>query len=734
MVAIWVILLTAILLPVATVLTLVTTFHKTAVDSIYRNVDDVSDSEMPTTITSFQSGPDVVSTIGGSGEGLNCSLPRWTNVFFDHSAEKDSRRHLVLQRFRQACVFHDLCYRHGLATYGYNQNDCDRVLQNAAFRLCLYIRNGTGPAASERCQTDSKLVLAGVSLGGADAYRAWGRSTYFEFEPDPWRSQDFSVSRVVAHPFKQVAPEKYRDDPDQVILAFRNIRSNLTVTCVTCKGTAFLQSAGNPNDVSPELRSVNIDKIPDEVLKNPDRRLSDTTPIWLPPRRRHAAPHLLIDSAGKHHLIWMSRNNSGDTNACIVVTDAARLLTTTLPKADFCSREADSPLSMVEIDMFASSPLPMEIPSRTGHSIFATAISAKNANRDLKFCSRAASRDIDRGIKGDDQANCTPFPDPTVADGKALGAFQNFAIIRPGQQILFARDTEPPGGAWWTSLWQNFFGIEYSPKGQMLLIDVAEPKSEKEPLISNIKKAVRFDIDDRLDPMLPITRTRGDLRFLSLQKTEDSVRLRLIDFARDNPKDGNVRLVTKDGDISLHSSWGFRPVLVLETRETNARTKLVFSRGEIAPGHGTPATPGFDTESLRLETLVFEREAAAPSDAPFVKTGGAACTVKYTFNVKLAEYPCYRRFDPERGMRASPAAHMQASQLLAGHFAGRDGHDIAFTDFCLPSEPIILKPDHGTFVPIVASVGDATDKTREVTCDPLDGNRDVSGPIRHRQM
>ena len=53
------------------------------------------------------------------------------------------KRHLVLQRFRQACVFHDLCYRHGLATYGYNQNDCDRILQNAAFRLCIYIRNGS---------------------------------------------------------------------------------------------------------------------------------------------------------------------------------------------------------------------------------------------------------------------------------------------------------------------------------------------------------------------------------------------------------------------------------------------------------------------------------------------------------------------------------------------------------------------------------------------------------------
>jgi hypothetical protein len=77
---------------------------------------------------------------------------------------------------------------------------------------------------------------------------------------------------------------------------------------------------------------------------------------------------------------------------------------------------------------------------------------------------------------------------------------------------------------------------------------------------------------------------------------------------------------------------------------------------------------------------------------------------------------------------------MQASQLLVGHFAGRDGHGIAFTDFCLPSEPIILKPDHGAFAPNIKTVGDAADKTREVTCHPLDNNRDVSGPIRHRQM
>jgi hypothetical protein len=189
----------ATLLAVAVIAAYLPTF---VADSLYKNVDDISDGEMPATITSFQSGPEVVSAIGGSGEGLNCSLPSLTNIFFDGSTDSHGKRHLVLQRFRQACVFHDLCYRHGLATYGYNQNDCDRTLQNEAFRLCLYIRNGSAENNAARCQTDSKMVLAGVSLGGYGAYRAWDRSTYFEFESDPSRSNGFWVSRVVDHPFK----------------------------------------------------------------------------------------------------------------------------------------------------------------------------------------------------------------------------------------------------------------------------------------------------------------------------------------------------------------------------------------------------------------------------------------------------------------------------------------------------------------------------------------------------
>ncbi|WP_438452411.1 hypothetical protein, partial [Listeria monocytogenes] len=85
--------------------------------------------------------------------------------------------------------------------------------------------------------------------------------------------------------------------------------------------------------VNAELRSVGLTRLPEALL---GRRplLSQTVPVWLPPRRHHAAPHLLIDAAGKNRLIWMSRNNPRDTLSCIVLADAARLLTNTLPKRD----------------------------------------------------------------------------------------------------------------------------------------------------------------------------------------------------------------------------------------------------------------------------------------------------------------------------------------------------------------------------------------------------------------
>jgi hypothetical protein len=710
-------------------------FHRDVIDAIYKNVDDIVDGEMPPTVTAFQSGPEIVSTIGGSGEGLNCSLPSLANMFFDNSSNLAGKRHLVLQRFRQACVFHDLCYRHGLATYGYNQNDCDRVLQNEAFRLCLYIRNGNTESSSARCQTDSKMILAGVSIGGSEAYRAWDRSTYFEFASDPARSSKFSVARVVDHPFKQVDPAKYGDESDQVILTFTNVRSNLTVSCVTCKDAPVFQWTRDPNEVSAELRSVGFKSLPEALLRREEQMLSATGPVWLPPRRRHAAPHLLIDSDGKNHLIWMSRNNPEDTISCIVLTDAAELLTHTLPKRDFCGIGAGSQLTMVEVDMFATSPLPMEIPGRPPQDrIFTTGLTAqKTTDHSLSFCSRSASRAVDHQNKDkhDDQAKCPRLIGERVAAGAGLGAFQNFAVVRLGQQILFARDVVLPPGSVPTSISQQLFGETYSPSGVMLKIDLAPPATADGPLVPTIQKIVPFRIDDSFDPMMPISRKKDDLRFLSLQTSKETVGVRSIDFARDTPVVDSVSLTVNDAAVDLHRSWGLRPVIVMETKGGEPKTKLVFSRAEIAVEPGKPIAPATNNELLRLETLVFERDATAGSEMPFTRTGGATCQVTYTFKVNT-DYPCYRAFDPERPMRSSPAAKMQASQLLVGHFAGRDGHGIAFPDVCRRVDPLVLRPKGDTFVPTIDTVGEEYDIKRSVVCEPLFRREDITGPIRSK--
>ena len=732
-------------------------FHRTAIDLIYKNVEDIVDGEMPPTVVSFPSGPEVVSIIGGSGAGLNCSLPSWANAFFAVGADHKGDRLLVLQRFRQACVFHDLCYRHGLATYGYNQNDCDRVLQNQAFRLCLYIRNDglpkkDGESDTERrareatnCQSDSKKVLAGVSLGGFGAYRGWDHSTYYEFDPDPSRSNGFSVARVVRHPFKFAIPGKYIDESDEVILTLDNNRSNLTVNCVTCRQETIQKSTRNPEDASPELRSVGIDTIPQALLTR-DLKLNAISPVWLPPRRRHGAPHLLVDSAGKNHLIWMSRNSNENSVFCVVSSDPGQLLTYTLPQSDYCGRSSASKLTMVEPDMLSTSPLPMELPV-VEDRIFATSLTTQHKGKNLEFCTRSASRPIDRSErnKKDDQVRCAQLEDKRFFGGSGVGAFQNFVITRSTQQILFVRDIGLPSASFLTQIWQNWLGETYSPGGAMLAFDVVPPSSTFMPAMPTIPKVVPFNIPDRFDPMMPMTRKSDDLRFLALEAPEklselsalqSEVRVHVINFANDKPVMDTVRLTQNgatntDDSLRLHASWALRPVLVLEDKGSNARTRLVFSRGKIAAQAGKFVHPSTNVESLRLEIVMFERDVNSTSDKPFAFSGGASCKVTYTFNPNT-DYPCRRAFDPKRSMRSSPAAKMQASQLLVGNFAGPNGYGIAFPDTCLKHTPIILRQNNSTprqYIEVKKTVGAKTDVEREVVCDALPSKGSMARPI-----
>jgi hypothetical protein len=709
----------AIVFTIVVVPVLLIAFHSHIIDAIYKNVDDLNDGEMPPTVTSYPSSPEVVSIIGGSGEGLNCSLPRGLDIFFDGSPDAEGNRRLVRQRFRQACVAHDLCYRHGLATYGYSQNDCDRLLQNQAFRLCKYIRNEDKTADAERCQQDSKMILAGVNMGGFGSYRAWDRSTYFEFDSDPMRSSGFSVSRVVDHPFKSIDPVKYGDEARQVILRFDNGRFNLTVDCVTCKEKLILAWSRDPRNVSNELRSVNLQTRP-EALIGRELSLTTTKPIWLPPRRDHAAPHLLIDSAGKNHLIWMSRTNVENTISCMVWADAARLLTYTLPSTDECHVGARSQLTMVQSEMYASSPLPLALPNATQpEDMLATGLTPQRDREfSLNLCMWSERIRATGVHTGGDEPTCTPLRDETISAGSGLGAFQNFAVVRPGQEIFFARDVIlPPPSNWLSGFYERVAGKPYSTNGSIIVLDVTAPTAPVDgPGATTMKKPLRFAIDDRFDPMMPMTRTKDDLRFLSLQASKANVDCRLIDFAEATPAPREVGVTAAGAELKLHRSWGERPALVLETKENPTKTKFVFSRGHLE------TRPDTLLDTVRLEMMVLERDPFASAEKPFSVVGGAICKVRYRIERPKPQFKCSRIFDPRRAMRPSPAAMMKGSQLLVGRFGGADELGLAFVDACFDQKPILLMSRADGAYDVASRRVEKEALHREVDCVPLDAS------------
>ena len=169
----------------------------------YGEIDVPIDRETAVTVASYQPSPDIRAVIGGRGEGLDCSIPTILEaLMFDASPGVESP---ISLQFRQACVFHDYCYRHGYATYGYAQADCDSILLQQAFRTCVqiyeagYILSGQTYArgsTTSKCQSRAREVLLGVRLGGVGSFKAGEHSSYFEFDPMPMRADDYAVARL----------------------------------------------------------------------------------------------------------------------------------------------------------------------------------------------------------------------------------------------------------------------------------------------------------------------------------------------------------------------------------------------------------------------------------------------------------------------------------------------------------------------------------------------------------
>jgi hypothetical protein len=179
---------------------LVLLFSDSLSDMILANAVGPEDLELPHVAYPMRQAAEYVQTLGGQGQGLNCSLP----LGFDWLAfPRANGVSPISLRMRQACVFHDYCYRHGAATYGYTQADCDYMLQEQAFRLCSQIHKN---ASISQCETAARKVTLGVRLGGAGSFKRADAvpnkigSTYFEFDPYPLRSTVYQSVRVADTP------------------------------------------------------------------------------------------------------------------------------------------------------------------------------------------------------------------------------------------------------------------------------------------------------------------------------------------------------------------------------------------------------------------------------------------------------------------------------------------------------------------------------------------------------
>jgi hypothetical protein len=207
-----------------------------AVEQLFANARAPADRELPITAHAISYASSDVQPVGGQGDILSCSVPGFLErAIFPRRGELAS----ISLRMRQACAVHDYCYRHGAATYGYTQADCDYLLLEHAYRICRFINT---QFTVSKCVTDARKVLLGVRLGGREAFKHSDRltpalrdadepcgrdkrsplrdssvladdsctSSYFEFNPYPIRSRGYTVYRVAdapesSEPMKQKA-------------------------------------------------------------------------------------------------------------------------------------------------------------------------------------------------------------------------------------------------------------------------------------------------------------------------------------------------------------------------------------------------------------------------------------------------------------------------------------------------------------------------------------------------
>ena len=111
----------------------------------------------------------------GAGVPVGCSIPQVVRVLSDDYNQQ-------ADKFHSACVVHDFCYRHGLATYGVNREQCDANFYENMKKECAG-KGGLGIFDIKQlsiCKISAKQTFDAVRRHGEPHFRT-GTSTVCEY-------------------------------------------------------------------------------------------------------------------------------------------------------------------------------------------------------------------------------------------------------------------------------------------------------------------------------------------------------------------------------------------------------------------------------------------------------------------------------------------------------------------------------------------------------------------------
>ncbi len=119
----------------------------------------------------------IAGLVCGAGESLGCSVPEFASLAGTPEYYKS--------KFDPACVRHDLCYRHGEATYGLTRRQCDDEFRSKMYGICSNIELIdiiTFGASMAICNGHAQVFYEAVRDQGASRFRTGTDSTFCPYD------------------------------------------------------------------------------------------------------------------------------------------------------------------------------------------------------------------------------------------------------------------------------------------------------------------------------------------------------------------------------------------------------------------------------------------------------------------------------------------------------------------------------------------------------------------------